>query len=65
MALEMGLLDAIVKRKGQVVDAGTLATEIDREELLIGRRLVFSPSAEDVLTVTSTCYATADSQWLL
>ena len=42
MALEMGLLEAIVKKKGQDIDAGTLATEIGREELLIGRRLVFS-----------------------
>ena len=39
MALEMGLLYAIVKRKGHGVDADTLATEIDRDELLISRKL--------------------------
>lgn len=36
MAIEMGLLDAIVKRKDQSVSAHTLADEINREELLIG-----------------------------
>ena len=36
MAIEMGLLDAIVKRNDQSVNAHTLANEIDREEILIG-----------------------------
>ena len=36
MAIEMGPLDAIVKRKDQSVNAYTLANEINREELLIG-----------------------------
>ena len=37
MATEMGLLEAIVKRKGQSVDAHTLANDIERDELLIGQ----------------------------
>ena len=37
MAIEMGLLDAIVQRKGQSVDAHTLANHINRDEFLIGQ----------------------------
>lgn len=37
MAIETGLLDAIVKRNGQSVDACTLANDIQRDEILIGR----------------------------
>ena len=37
MAIEMGLIQAIVKRKGQDVDSKTLADEINRDELLIGQ----------------------------
>ena len=40
MAIEMGLLEAIVMRKGQSVDAHTLANEINRDELLIGQTTV-------------------------
>ena len=36
MAIDMGLLDAIVKRNDQSVDAHTLADEINRDEVLIG-----------------------------
>lgn len=37
MAIEMGLLDAIVERKSQSVDAHTLANHINRDGLLIGQ----------------------------
>ena len=33
----MGILDAIVKQKGQSIDASALAKEIQRDELLIGQ----------------------------
>ena len=36
IAIEMGLLDAIVEQNGQSIDARTLAEEIQRDELLIG-----------------------------
>ena len=36
MAIDMGLLDAIVKRNDQSVNAHTLADEINRDEVLIG-----------------------------
>ena len=47
MALEMGVLDAIVKRKGQNVDAGALAKEVNRDELLIGREVYLQRSAKE------------------
>ncbi len=37
MAVEMGLLDAIVRQSGRSIDACTLAKEIQRDELLIGQ----------------------------
>lgn len=39
MAIEMGLLDAIVKRYGQSIDACTLAKQIQRDEALIGQSI--------------------------
>ena len=39
MAIEMGLLDAIVKQHGQSIDASTLAKQIQRDEVLIGQSI--------------------------
>ena len=39
MAIEMGLLDAIVKQHGQSIDACTLTKEIQRDEVLIGQSI--------------------------
>ena len=39
MAIEMGLLDAIVKQHGQSIDACTLAKQIHRDEVFIGHSM--------------------------
>ena len=39
MAIEMGLLDAIVKQHGQSIDASALAKQIKRDEVLIGQSI--------------------------
>lgn len=39
MAIEMGLLDAIVKQHGQSIDTCTLAKQIQRDEVLIGQSI--------------------------
>ncbi|MCJ1264909.1 hypothetical protein MMC22_004784 [Lobaria immixta] len=56
MAIEMGLLGAIVKRKGQSVDAHTLANDINRDELLIVRIM-------RLLTVHGFCDETSVRQY--
>lgn len=40
MAIEMGLLDTIVRQKGRSVDAQTLANNVNRDELLIGQTTI-------------------------
>ena len=64
MAIEMGVLDAIVKRKDESVDAHTLADETNREELLIGSsHSIFQ--IERQLMVFSTHHEAVDCSWLL
>lgn len=63
MAIEMGLLEAVTKRKGQSITAGTLSKELGRPESLIGK--LNDSFKVSKLKQASANHATFDSKWSL